>query len=123
MYNAELTRRENEVMAAVFVLSQGKERFLVSPYELLAALPERAGYDEDKLERILQALELDGYFDFILSDRKGEKTYCVHMREAGRSFRRQDSRRRRDLILRLLFAAVCGLLSATIGLLLKVLIS
>ena len=110
-------------MAAVFSLSGGKERFLVSPYELLNVLPERAKFDEDKLERVLKTLELDGYFEFISSERKGEKTYVIHMREAGMTFRRQDIRRRRDLVLRLLLAAVCGLLSATIGLLLKIIFS
>ena len=109
-------------MAAIFLLSQGKERFLVSPYEILAILPEKS-YDEDKLERVMRTLELDGYFELILSDRKGEKTYVVHMREAGLSFRRQDVKRRRDLVVRLLLAAVCGLLSAAIGLLLKAILS
>ncbi len=110
-------------MGAIFSLSQGKERFLVSPYEILAVLPERGKYDEEKLERILHALEIDGYFELIFSDRKGEKTYCIHMRETGLAFRRQDIQRRRDTVLRLLFAAVCGLLSAAIGILLKAILS
>ena len=110
-------------MGAVFMLSQGKERFLVSPYEILALLPEKAKYDEEMLERILHSLELDGYFELVFSDRKGEKTYCIHMREAGLAFKRQDIQRKRDIVLRLLFAAVCGLLSATIGLLLKAILS
>lgn len=110
-------------MAAVFSLSQGKERFLVSPYEILNVLPGRAGFDEEKLERVLKALELDGYFELILSERKGEKTYVVHMREEGLAFRRQDVKRRRDLAFRLLLACLCGLLSAAVGLLLKIVFS
>lgn len=110
-------------MAAIFLLSQGKERFLVSPYEILAVLPEKAKFDEEKLERVLSSLELDGYFELVFSDRKGEKTYCIHMHEAGLAFRRQDVKRRRDLVVRLLLAGVCGLLSAAIGLLLKAILS
>lgn len=123
MRSEKLSARENAVMGAIFSLSQGKERFLVSPYEILAVLPEKGKYDEEKLERILHALEIDGYFELIFSDRKGEKTYCIHMREAGLAFRRQDIQRRRDTVLRLLFAAVCGLLSAAIGILLKAILS
>lgn len=123
MRSDKLSGRENAVMGAVFTLSQGKERFLVSPYEILGLLPEKGKYDEEKLERILRSLEIDGYFELIDSDRKGEKTYCIRMREAGLAFRRQDIQRKRDLILRLLFAAVCGLLSAAIGLLLKAILS
>ena len=110
-------------MAAIFTLSQGKERFLVFPYEIMDILSEKSKFDEEELERVLRSLELDGFFEFILSDRKGEKTYCIHMREAGLAYRRQDVQRRRDLIVRLLFAGVCGLLSAAIGLLLKAIIS
>lgn len=118
----QLTKRENAVMGAVFSLSQGKERFLVSPYELLAALPNK-GFDEEILERILGALELDGYFEYALCDRRGEKTYCIRMRERGLAFRRSDLQRRRSLAGRLFFAGVCGLVSALIGLLLKALLS
>ena len=110
-------------MAAIFTLSHGKDRFLVAPYEIFNMLPPRRRLDEEKLERVLRSLELDGFFDYILSDRKGEKTYCIHMREAGLAFRRQDVRRRRDLIARLLFAGATGLLSAAIGLLLKAILS
>ncbi|MBR7186555.1 MAG: hypothetical protein IKD43_03615 [Clostridia bacterium] len=110
-------------MAAIFSLSQGKERFLVSPYEILAMLPPKAKFDEDRLECVLQSLELDGYFELVYSDRKGEKTYCVHMRESGLAYRRQDVQRKRDFATRLLLAGVCGLLSAAIGLLLKAILS
>ncbi len=123
MFSAQLSRRENEVMAAVFALAHGKERFLVSPYEILAVLPARSKFDEEQLERILFSLELDGYFDLVFSDRKGEKMYCVHMHEAGLAFRRQDIRRRRDVAVRLVWAGVCGLMSAAVGLILKVILS
>lgn len=117
-----LSKRENEVMSAVFSLSQGKERFLVFPYELLALLPEKK-FDEASLERALYSLELDGYFELVLSDRKGEKTYCIHMKEAGLDYRRSDVRRRRSLIFRLIVTAVCGLLSAALGIALKAILS
>ena len=40
-------------MSAVFQLSEGKERFLVAPYELLALLPPRQNFNEEKLYRTL----------------------------------------------------------------------
>ena len=42
-----LTRRESQVMRAVYTLSSGKERFLVTLYELLCALPKRGKFDEE----------------------------------------------------------------------------
>ena len=60
MFNESLSKRENAVMSAVFQLSEGKERFLVAPYELLALLPPRQNFNEEKLYRTLRSLELDG---------------------------------------------------------------
>lgn len=119
MLNEQLNRRENEVMGAVFALSEGKERFLVSPYEIISMLPPKADYDEEKLERVLRALELDGYFELISSERKGERVFVIHMREAGLSFRRSDAKRKRSLMFRLAVTVLCGVLSFLVGVILK----
>ncbi len=119
MINERLNRREDEVMNAVFTLSGGKERFLVSPYELSAVLPARGHFDEIALEKTLNSLALDGYFDFVETDRKGEKTYVVHMREAGMSYRRRDHQLKRGLVFRIFFAAFGAVITFLVGLLLK----
>lgn len=122
LFSEKLNRKENEVMRAVFDLSGGKERFLVTSYELIAALPTKGGYDEETLERLLRALELDGYFDFILSERKGEKTYVIHMREAGLAYRRSDIQRKRGLMFKFGVAVVSALVTFFVGLLLKLIV-
>ena len=110
-------------MGAVFRLSGGKERFLVSLYEIIAILPPRASYGEEQVERTLRALELDGYFELIESDRKGERVFVVHMKEAGLSYRRNDSLMRRRLVFKLLVTLACGVLSALVGIVVKSLLS
>lgn len=119
MFNETLSKRENAVMSAVFQLSEGKERFLVSPYELMAVLPPRMNFDEDRLRRVLNSLELDGYFELIESDRKGERVFVVHMKEAGRSFRRSDAVRKRRIFYKIAVTLLCGILSALVGILVK----
>ena len=123
MLNERLNKRENAVMGAVFRLSGGKERFLVSLYEIIAILPPRASYGEEQVERTLRALELDGYFELIESDRKGERVFVVHMKEAGLSYRRNDSLMRRRLVFKLLVTLACGVLSALVGNVVKSLLS
>lgn len=114
-----LNRREIEVMRTVYELSSGKERFLITLYELLCALPKKGKYDEDKAESALNALALDGYFSLIPTERKGEKTYVVQMREAGLAFARLDLRRRRSLRLKLVITVLCGALSAVVGIIFR----
>lgn len=106
-------------MSAVFQLAEGKERFLVAPYELLALLPPRMNFNEEKLYRALRSLELDGYFELIESDRKGEPVFVVHMREAGRSYRRSDALRKRRIYYKIAVTLLCGALSALVGILVK----
>lgn len=106
-------------MGAVFRLSEGKERFLVSPCELLAVLPPRLSFDEDKLFCAMRSLELDGYFELIESERKGERVFVVHMREAGRSYLRNDAVRRRRIYYKIAVTVLCGILSALVGILVK----
>ncbi len=123
MLNDKLNRKENEVMNAVFTLSGGKESFLVSPAEMIALLPANSGYDEDKLERVLRALELDGYFQLTPSERKGERMYVVHLLSAGLAFKRTDEQRKRGLYLKLAITAGGAVLSFLIGVILKAIFS
>ena len=119
MFNESLSKRENSVMGAVFQLSEGKERFLVAPYELLSVLPPRLNFDEGKLYAVLRSLEMDGYFELIESERKGERVFVIIMREAGRSFQRSDKQRRRRMYYKIAVTLLCGVLSALVGILVK----
>ena len=121
MWNATLDRKENEVMRALLTLSAGKARYLASPDEGLALM--RGKCDEEGLERTLASLAQDGYFDYIATDRKGEKTYVVELRPKGTAFVRSAHTDRRRFILRLAAAALCGLASALLGLLVKLIVS
>lgn len=119
MISDRLNKRENEVMNAVYELSGGKERFLVAPYELRAVLPAKGKYDEATLLRVLHSLELDGYFEMVESERKGEPIYVVHMREAGLSYRRQDYQRKRGVCFRFALAALGAVVTFVVGVLLR----
>ena len=119
MFNETLSKRENAVMGAVFQLSEGKDRFLVAPYEILALLPPRLNFDEEKLYRILHSLELDGYFELVESDRKGERVFVIIMHDKGLCFQRSDYQRRRKMYYKIAVTLLCGVLSALVGILVK----
>ena len=78
-----LNKRESEVMQAVFSLCREEGRCLVAPADLLKLMPKQEKYTEEKLEKILRALELDDYFEIISSDRKGEKMYVITLHPNG----------------------------------------
>lgn len=119
MFNDSLSKREQAVMSAVFQLSQGKDRFLVSPQEIIAQLPPRLKCDEERLCHELKSLELDGYFELLESDRKGERVFVVQMKDAGLSFRRSDAVRKRKMYYKIAATVALALLSALIGVLVR----
>lgn len=123
MISDRLNRRENEVMNAVFELSGGKERFLLLPCELSAALPSKEKFDEATLNRLLRSLALDGYFDIIESERKGEPVFVIEMREAGLSYRRSNDQRKRSILFRFAIAALGAVVTFLVGLLLRAIFS
>ena len=114
-----LNRRENEVMNAIYSLCCDKGICLISPSELLSLLPTRKRYTEDVLEKILNELALDNYFEMLSSERKGEKMYVISLRANGYAYKRCYVQMRRDFAVKMLWAVVSAVVAFLVGLLLK----
>ncbi|MBQ7948464.1 MAG: hypothetical protein IJ284_01740 [Clostridia bacterium] len=114
-----LNRRENEVMCAVYTLCHEKGVCLISPAELLALLPARKKYTEEKLEDILQQLSLDDYFELLSSERKGEKMYVISLRSNGYAYKRCSLQQKRDMAVKLLWAVTSAVVAFLVGLVLR----
>ena len=114
-----LDRNENMVMAAIYSLCDGTEGCLVSPIDILSILPSRHKLNPQTLENILNALVLDGYFDLIHSERKGEKMYVINLKESGMSYKRMIRQRQRDIAFRIALAFVGALATFLFGLIIR----
>ena len=114
-----LNRRESEVMQAVYSLCREDGRCLVAPEDLLKLLPKKEKCTEEKLEKILKALELDDYFEMISSDRKGEKMYVITLHPNGFAFKRSSVQMRRDLFFKVSWTILSAILAFLVGLLMK----
>ena len=114
-----LNKRESEVMNAVYALCHEKGVCLISPAELMALLPLRKYYTEEKLEEILSQLALDDYFELLSSERKGEKMYVLSLRTKGQAYRRCSLQQRRDVAVKMLLAVVSAIVAFVVGLILK----
>ena len=106
-------------MHAVYELCAGKSVCLVSPSELLAMLSARGHYNEEDLEKILEALALDDYFEMLSSERKGEKMYVISLRANGYAFKRASVQMKRDMTLKIIWAVTSAIIAFLVGLILK----
>ena len=114
-----LNKRENEVMHAIYSLCCEKGLCLISPNELLSLLRSKKRYTEETLERILNELALDNYFELLSSERKGEKMYVISLRANGYAYKRCYVQMRRDFTIRMLWAVASAVVAFLVGLLLK----
>ncbi len=114
-----LNRRESAVMNAIYELCHEKGVCLIAPSELLALLPARKKLTEDGLEKILNELALDNYFELLSSERKGEKMYVISLRADGYAFKRCSLQMRRDFAVKMFWAATSAIVAFLVGILLK----
>ena len=114
-----LTRKEEELMKAVYTLCGEDGRCLVMPSEIRRLLPKGNKWSEEKIEKRLHELVLDGYFDLLSSERKGEKMYVITLREAGVAFLREYQNRRRDFALKVGWSILSAIIAFLVGMLLK----
>ncbi len=114
-----LNKRETEVMDRVYALCHEKGVCLVSPTELISLLPIRKNYTEEGVEGILNELALDGYFELLSSERKGEKMYVISLRANGYAFKRSYAQMRRDAAVRIFWAVASAVVAFLVGIILK----
>ena len=114
-----LSKCESEVMSAVYDLCDGTESCLVSHLDIMSVLPAKRHYSLDELEEILFNLKNDGYFDLILSERKGEKMYVINLKESASAFKRQKNQRTRDIGFKIFLAFIGAVATFVFGLILK----
>ncbi len=114
-----LNRREIEVMNRVYSLCHEKGVCLISPMEFLSLLPKNKSYTEESLENILGELSLDGYFELLSSERKGEKMYVISLRESGYAFKRTYAQMRRDGVVKIFWAITSAVVAFLVGVILK----
>ena len=77
-------------MKRVRALSDDRGVCLATPKELLDGLPPRERWTEEGLRKTLTDLKMDAYFDLLYTERKGECTYVITLREAGQAFLQAD---------------------------------
>lgn len=116
-----LSKYETRVMEAVFSLCDGSDGCLISALDILSILPANKKYNVERIDDTLTALHLDGYFDLITSERKGEKMYVISLKDNGLSYKRAAKQKQRDIAFRIFLAFIGAFATFIFGLILNAL--
>ncbi|NLZ25525.1 MAG: hypothetical protein GX891_03595 [Clostridiales bacterium] len=119
-----LSKKEKAVMRYIFTeATKSKGVCLLRPIDIMQNLPYELDYEENEVESILKALELDDYFDITETDKKGEFFYCITLQKRGLAFARDEATFKRKLRSKIAIGLLSGLLTALAGWLLKYILS
>ena len=105
-----LSKKEKLMMNAVYSIAAPKGQCLATGVELLSLIPYKNDFREEDVEKTLEALKVEGYFEYDKASRKNETVYCIVLREKGLSYERDKQKSRRKLIFRLALTVICALL-------------
>ncbi len=115
-----LSRSENKVMGAIYAKCRNKKAVLIEQATLLS---EQGGLSEERLDKIVNDLYVDGFYDLVYTDRHGERVYCITLTEKGKGYPREAKLIRRTLTFRLIVSVGFAVFSFVLGLILKAIFS
>ena len=113
-----LDRLERKVMLTLCTELKDKSAILISPTDLLKIVGTE-NLSLSHLEKIIGDLSMDGYFDLVYSDRRGETVFCISILEKGKGFLRSEKQRKRNLLARLFLTIGFAIVSFLVGIILK----
>ncbi|MDR3186285.1 MAG: hypothetical protein LBU04_05710 [Christensenellaceae bacterium] len=107
-----INRREKHLMNAIYhFASQQTGQCLITPLEILSKIPYKVKFAESDLAPMIEALAIDGYFEYELATKKGEPVYFISLKEKGSGYEREKKQSKIKLIRRIITTIAFALLS------------
>ena len=103
-------------MGAIYQRCKGTNAVLIEKNKLMPITGENS---EDKLDKIVNDLYTDGFFDLVYTERQGEKVYCITLTEKGKGYPRESKLVKRTLMFKLVVSVGFAIFSFILGLILK----
>ena len=113
-----LSKLESRVMNVIYNSCKDKEGILISASDIVRLI----NLEDVKIidvQRVVDDLYTDGYFDLVYSERKGEQIFCISLTEKGKGYKRSNKIFKRNLLFRVTLTIVLAIFSFLIGLILK----
>jgi hypothetical protein len=113
-----LSKIEKKVMQLLYDHSKNKDAILISATDLFLQLGDKK-VSVSQIEKVVEDLNTDGYFDLVYSDRHGQVVYCISLTVKGKNFLRDQKLIKRNLIYKLVVTIVFAFISFIIGVILR----
>lgn len=115
-----LNKNEKIVMQIIYdKMSESQKAVIITEDEIWSKLPKKAKIDLGGLREILQQLAIDEYFELIHTEKKGVPVMVITLKKKGVAFERSLVHEKRNFGQKLVITAICAVITALIGLLIK----
>ncbi|MBQ2711969.1 MAG: hypothetical protein IJF71_01180 [Clostridia bacterium] len=111
---AMLSIREKELLSLLNEQCGARHACLILEEELLRLVRKRMSVDGRGVERMLLALQSDGYLDVVRSYRSQTPYYCLTLLAKGVGYRREIENIRRQILFKVLLTVATALLGILI---------
>lgn len=107
-------------MDVIYEKCADKGSCLISSEEILAKLKHKSisirKIDSiKKIDSILNSLSLDNYFELLPCKRNGADVFCINLLSNGYLYKRESSKRMREIFGKIFFAVVTALVTFAVG--------
>ncbi|MFA5449754.1 MAG: hypothetical protein WC292_04885 [Clostridia bacterium] len=102
--------------------SQKTGQCLITPLEILAKIPYKVTFSESDLPNVMNALAIDGYFEYEEANKKGEPIYLVSLKEKGLAYDRDKRTAKKKIYRRIATTIAFALLSYLVKLVIDAII-
>ncbi|MCL2630347.1 MAG: hypothetical protein FWD49_02340 [Firmicutes bacterium] len=110
-----LNKKEKVLMDVVYdATSEKTGRCIVSPFYILSKIPYKHRFNEEDLQPVLEALSIDGYFEYEHAEKKGEMLFLISLKEKGLGYAREKKDNRKKLIRRIVTTIIFAVLGYSV---------
>lgn len=106
-----LNKKERILMDSIYKIACSAGQSILTPAELLKTIPYKYDFREEDIEKTLDALKLEGYFEYDRAYKKDEMVYCIVLKDKGKAYLRDKITARKKLYIRLAITVLCAVLA------------
>ena len=114
-----LDKKEKTVMQFLSEICTSKRSYLISAEQIAEFISKKFILSISEIDDILISLNKDGYLDFVISDSKSGYYYCITLKNKGLTYKKDEKKKRTEIILLLLRTLGITILSFILGVILR----
>lgn len=106
-----LNKKEKILMESIYNVAASSGQCILTPTEILKIVPYKYDFRQEDVETTLDALRLEGYFEYDKAFKKDDMVYCIVLKDKGKAYLRDKKVARKNLYIKIIITVSCAVLA------------